>query len=396
MRLSPGEVKASRDVQEAVDLIATEALPAATVDLIGSYSNGLATANSDMDFRLSFPMYEKDSLERGPSPGRPEARKATLKHLRTLHAAFAASEAFEEAALVRATIPIIRATHARTKIVVDIQVSSTEVPQQLYKETYLAEYPTLRPLYIVLRSALYIRGLGAVFEGGLGSYPILIMIVYALKTFPPSLDKPDVGRQLLSMLNFYATVDTYKKGFSLDPPSMFPKLRKWDARAHIEGRTELVARGITRIGKIDGNRPYLLCLQDPADPMNDLGRNSYNIMLVRKLFRRAYFEIIQSMNQLEADSIKSAQPADRCLLFPLVGANYEDFESRRRNREQDRVVLGKPAQTLAVQRVGVKARCLNVVRWKLAAIGSNRQKSAAIEQHDKGVLFSQFSFVKRG
>lgn len=384
MRLRLGEVESSRDVQETVDLIATEALPAATVDLIGSYSNGLATANSDMDFRLSLPMYEKDPLQRGPSPGRPKARKATMKHLITLHTAFTASEAFEEATLVRAAIPIIRVTHARTKIVVDIQVSSTELPQQLYKETYLAEYPTLRPLYIVLRSALHIRGLGAVFQGGLGSYSILIMIVYALKTCPPSIDKTDVGGQLLYMLKFYGRASLSQKGFSLDPPSVFQKVGKSDSRAHVEGRTELVARGIQRIGKINENRPYLLCLQDPADPMNDLGRKSRSIQRVQRLFDWAYSHIMRHLDQKEADSIESAKAADKGLLFPLVGANYEDFESRRRDRDQGGLVLRKPAETRAVQRFGVKAWYLNAVRRQLAAASSNQP--AAIEQHEKNSL----------
>lgn len=338
MSLRAGEVETAEKIQEIIGLIIKEAIPAATVDLMGSYYDGLATPFSDMDFRLSLPMYEKDPLTRGPSPGRPKARKAMMKLLKELHDAFAASDVFDGVTLVNAAVPIIKLTHIRTKLMVDVQVSSRKTPQQLYRENYLTEYPTLRPLYILLRSALHIRGLGTVYQGGLGSYPILIMIVYVLKTCPLHIDKTDVGNQLLYLLKFYATANFNEEGYSLDPPSVFSKLRRRDARAHIAGRTDLVARGIRMIGAKSEKQPYLLCLQDPADPTNDLGRKSYSIKHVQKVFGKAYERITNHLHQIETSPTGSGG-GDDCerilqqgLLFPLVGANYEDFEARRRKK----------------------------------------------------------------
>lgn len=343
MNLRPGEVETCKDIQETVGLLTKEAIPAATVELIGSHCDGLATPTSDMDFRLSLPMYEKDPLKRGPSPGRPEARKATILQLGKLRTAFTASDAFDGATVVKkATIPIIKVIHVRTKMAVDIQVSSTKIPQQLYRKAYLAEYPTLRPLYILLRSALHIRGLGIVYEGGLGSYTILIMIVYALKTCPPSIGKTDVVGQLLYLLDFYGKANFFKEGYSLDPPSVFPKLKARDARPHIEGRTDIVACGIKMIGKISEKQPFLLCLQDPADPINDLGRSSFLIKHVQKVFQNAHGRIMTSLHRVDTSSTDECKTIfQQGLLFPLVGANYEDFESSRKARDPDSIILEK-------------------------------------------------------
>lgn len=379
MRLKLSEVEASKDIREKVELISKTAIPEATIDLIGSYSNSLATPTSDMDFRLSLPQYEKDPLERGPSPGRPRARKATIKHLKLLREAFTASELFEEANLINASIPIIKVVHARTKIAVDIQVSSSEIPQQLYKETYLAEYPNLRPLYILLRSALQIRGLGTVFDGGLGSYTVLIMIVYALKICPPSITMADVGSQLLYILNLYGDANLYLDGFSLDPPSKFPKQRKSAARAVVEGRSNAVSQGIKSIGKIDEGKPYLLCLQDPADPLNDLGRRSYAIKLVQQLFRWASMEITKSLHNMESSPDVAHRVMWKGILFPLVGANYKEFESRRVKRnDQDSALLPQHLDNaLLVRKLGSKPFHLKILQRHVEAVRQQASSSSS-------------------
>lgn len=333
MSLRASEAESARKIQEIVSQIIKETIPSARIDLMGSYSDGLATPMSDIDLRLSLSMFEKDPLKRGPSPGSPKTRKAVMKLLKQLRVAFDASTVFEEAIVVNAGVPIIKVTHIRTKLMIDIQVSSHQTPQQLYRKTYLAEYPTLRPLYILLRSALNIRGLGTVFEGGVGAYTILIMIVYGLKTCPLHIDKTDVANQLLYLLKYYGDANLEEEGYSLDPPSTFPKLTRRNARAQFKasGRTDQVARGIKMIGLKSDKEPYLLCLQDPAEPINDLGRKSYNIKHVRKVFAKAYERIKNRLHELDTNF--TSETSERILrqgvLFPLVGANYEEFEKRR-------------------------------------------------------------------
>lgn len=35
---------------------------------------------------------------------------------------------------------------------------------------------------------------------------------------------------------------------------------------------------------VDGHRPSMLCIEDPLQPSNDIGRSSYGILLVSFLF----------------------------------------------------------------------------------------------------------------
>ena len=364
MSLRPGEVETAREIQEVVGLIIKKAIPEAHIDLMGSYYDGLATPTSDIDFRLSLSTYEKDPLKRGPSPGSPKARKAVMKLLNKLRVAFDHSDLFYGATVVNAGVPIIKLTHTRTQLLIDIQVSPHKTPQQLYRKNYLAEYPTLRPLFMLLRSALQIRGLNTVFTGGLGSYTILIMIVYALKTCPLHIDKTDVGNQLLYLLKFYSTANLEDEGYSLDPPSTFPKLTRRNARAKFKagGRTDQVARGIRIMGIKRGKQPYLLCLQDPAEPTNDLGRKSHSIKHVQHVFTKAYKRIQDCLHDLDRYpmSDSSQRILQQGILFPLVGANYEDFERRRRKihkQKMDSLIVPaaeeEEIQTITIPNFGI-------------------------------------------
>lgn len=332
MRLTPPEIAAAEAVKAEVDAIVKDAFPSASVQLMGSYPVGLAMPTSDLDFRLSLEEYEKDPLNRGPSPSRPKARKASIRALLDLRKVISRSNLFHSPTCVNGRIPIIKATHRQAHLSVDFQVSSTEVPTQLYKATYLSEFPTLRPLYCLLRSALEMRGLTVVFEGGLSSYSILIMIVYALKTCSASVSHGDIGTQLLHILALYANADLYKYGFSVNPAELFPKFSQNPPRPSgkvITDSHNLTLGSYRAIGKVKADQPFLLCLQDPADPLNDLGSKSYSIKMVQKLFSFTHAEIKQSMLHLNTDLEEREKIARQGLLFPLVGANYQWLKRER-------------------------------------------------------------------
>jgi DNA polymerase sigma len=83
---------------------------------------------------------------------------------------------------------------------------------------------------------------------------------------PPS----DLGELLLGFFRLYGVDFNYSlTGISVrDGGSYFPKA--------------------SRRGWVDPQRPYLLCVEDPDDPTNDVGRNSFDIMNVRALFQVAH------------------------------------------------------------------------------------------------------------
>ena len=84
-------------------------------------------------------------------------------------------------------------------------------------------------------------------------------------------------------------------------------------------------KGRYKIGLKDETQPYLLCLQDPADPLNDLGRKTFGIK-----------HIFETMTQLRIDLVtRMANPPKEgeSLLEMMVGPSYTILKGRRKIME---------------------------------------------------------------
>lgn len=323
MTLTPDEIAAAHLVLEEIKSIAKGLNRSISVDLLGSYRSGLATPMSDMDLRISLTSFEKDPLNRGPSPGRKVSLKAGQRSIDRLRDAYKFRSTFEKIFIARGRFIILNAVHRKTKLAVQIQFLPSTPASLTYVATYLSEFPTLRPLLVLLSSALNIRGLKFVPTGGLGSYSILMMIVYALNQNASELPRHDIAAQLLFILKLYSEADLSNYGFSPDPPRIFPK-----SIVGMKGNSTAKRYGIDILCK-HKDRPFLLCLQDPADPTNDLGCRSYAIKQVQAVFRSARKRIEQAMREWEAMTQSERQNVNKGCLDPLVGACYAGFEEHR-------------------------------------------------------------------
>ncbi|KAL9584655.1 MAG: hypothetical protein Q9212_001991 [Teloschistes hypoglaucus] len=335
------EMKGAREVALQVRRIVQSILRDSSCEVIGSYSTGLAMPTSDIDFSVMLAAVDRDATSHRKSLGGRGFQKLYRNALFKIQRAFGKESNFgHNAELVHARIPIVRTTHQATGLEVQIQMWSGIKRQEQYTLAYLSEYPMLRPLYFVLRSCLRMRGLGLTYEGGLGSYATLMLIVNALKHGAGQYDPLDVGSQLLHFLLFCIRIDLYQDGFSVDPPRRFVKGRK-NAVAE-----DPVLGGIDAMAKINARYPYLLCLQDPADPTNDLGTKAYAIKHIVRTFRTVRNTIVDIMRKrniqsfstskskvMRKENIQSYSTSDSManvpLLAPLVQANYRDFEYRR-------------------------------------------------------------------
>ena len=233
MRLSPREEAASELVISDVNSVARYNDPdMKPLALLGSRSTGLATPISDFDFSFTSPNSlpggwiippSEDSVSQ-PQPSNKEVKAKIVKALRKVQRRFLFSSKFcNTELLMYARVPIIRSIHVDTGLQVQIQTMAPYQASREYTMAYLSEYPSLRPLYIILRYGLELRNLTTVFEGGLGSYSIIMMIVTALKHSSGKFASDDLGGQLLHVLGFYGSADLYKFGFSADPPRTFEK-----------------------------------------------------------------------------------------------------------------------------------------------------------------------------
>ena len=306
-------------------------------EVFGSEKTGLATAISDIDIRLSYVKVYGD--------GDP----ANLgRRMRTFWKKIQDHDDFICVVMRHAKFPIISAQHKRTGIDIQIVSSPDTKAQQTQTLQYLEEIPSLRPLYILLRTAFGIRGLVDVFYGGTGSYGLFIMIVAALQRLQSSnspASDTSLSHQLFDILLFWRDFNTRDNALTLTPkPKIFKKHDPWEApftqqrpvSNFIEAayrRNDPIRAAQWCIGQRRLYQPYLLCLQDPADPLNDLGRKANAIKHVQKTMESMAQFLGQDLGHYTSARAKGTVKPGTSRLISLVGRCHESYFERRKKME---------------------------------------------------------------
>lgn len=322
------------------------------VDVIGSRGSGLATPLSDIDLNVAHP-------DGGNSTGTPLEQKQASKQLAALYAALpktatyrVASDSFPvyASSFVRqAQVPIIIGEHARTNLKFQIQCTGDCFGSMEHAKAYEQEYPTLRPLYMVLRQMLDIRGLSTGSLGGMGSYPLLIMIVAALKFSEGKVGRREAGKQLIFFMDMYSKIDFYTQGVSLTPLEYVVKhkptepllQRKMGVGPPAPDQGPLISDPASLdkddlearkwFSLLNTSEPYLMCLQDPSKPAHDLGRQVKLIKHVQAVFveaSRKLNEAIIGWDTTDWTRNHRAQ-SNFAMLDWCIGADYGVFEAER-------------------------------------------------------------------
>ena len=349
MLLSNSEAQAVQHCLDEVLKISEKTLPSNPVILHGSRSTGLAGPLSDFDFVVTMPEVFRGPSERGQSPNSPKATKEAMKVLFSLSKAMKETGRYQDIEIIYGRVKLLKALDIPTGLTIQFSVGLPVVPAREFTHYYLSEFPHLRAIHIVLRHALLIRGLATVFDRGIGSYSLLIMIVTALKHCSHTFERDDVASQLLYVLDFWAKADTYETGYAADPARTFKKYSKGgrDSSGLSEPDKDLYLQGIEWIARENWKRVqrthkpeakaaiprYALCLQDPANPYNDLGAKALAIKHIQKVFevaRNRISSLVASWDSLSVEQRQSDGHYDN-LLGPLVKARYSAFlEARAR------------------------------------------------------------------
>ncbi|KAI4117739.1 MAG: hypothetical protein LQ345_002088 [Seirophora villosa] len=382
MTPSAAELNAHKKVVSQIQQVISSTLDQSSCEVIGSHRTGLAMPSSDIDVAVRLPGIQKEAATHQKSLHGREYRKVYRTSLFKLKEAFSQDPNFNfEPKLIMGRIPLTQATHRATGVEVQIQMQTGNRHLHQYPLAYLAEYPTLRPLYFILRSCLELRRLNIGLEGGLGSYPILMLIVNALKHAPGRYDSHDVASQLLHVLDFYAKSDLYHDGFSVDPPRTFQKAKpSLTAEERMLRAADPVLRGIDSMASPNPRQPYLLCLQDPADPQNDLGRKAYAIKHIQATFGMARETIKGAMEVWDRHSdLRSDKSAKLGLLDALVGGNYEEFTSDRHRVEmygssEPDVDASDRSGRITAQEMLTKV--IEMDKWKAAEVSATSPRKA--------------------
>ena len=332
MKPTSDEEKSTQAVISLARSVVAEVAPTSVLTMHGSRYTGVANPLSDIDFSVSLPAFQKDPLERGPSNHRPEARRGGTALLRKIEKALVKSPRHELVYFIVARVNLVVAADTNTGLPLQFQTLASFMPAREYSMQYLSEFPGLRPLYVLLRHFLLMRDFTGTREGGVGSYSLLIMIVTAFKHSRQTFAPEDLGLQLLHVLHFWSTADLYTYGYAADPPMTFTKI---PPKTSVEERKARLAdpilKGIDIIRKPKKEMPFLLCLQDPGNPTNDLGKRIVQIKHIQACFTTARENLFHSLRTWETLIEYNACRKDKPYSFldPLVGGDYQTFQQRR-------------------------------------------------------------------
>lgn len=260
-------------------------LPETGFWLFGSHDTGLATVLSDVDIGFHMPSIQKAPGQRGPSTGLGSRRNRAVVST-ALDSIFISSiwtKRFQDPLIVWARFPLVRMTHIGSQAEIQLVVSQPTRVVNEYIRDCLAEHRQLRPVFFLLKTALSARKLDEPKDGGIGSYTLLNLIIIALKA--QQVHRRDsIANALHKVLRFISELDTRQIGLTTEYPYTFPKRAAKEivsAKTKRDVDTDSVAWARHQIDVKDAKQDFLLCLQDPNDPLNDLGKSGYQILNVQ-------------------------------------------------------------------------------------------------------------------
>ncbi|KAF9610933.1 hypothetical protein IFM89_025743, partial [Coptis chinensis] len=275
--------------------------PNCNVEVFGSFKTGLYLPTSDIDVVIL------DSNVKTPQIGLVALSRALTQR----------GIAKKMQVIAKARVPIIKFIEKRSGVAFDISFDVQNGPKAaVFIKDAISRIPALRPLCLILKVFLQQRELNEVYSGGIGSYALLTMLIAQLQMhwkgqyYQSSKASPEqnLGILLVNFFDFYGRkLNIYDVGVSCkDAGTFFLKNRK---------------------GFLNEDRPYLLSIEDPQAPENDIGRSSFNFSQIRSAFGMAFSTLTNEKTILSLGCSRSILGTiirpDSILLERKGGANGE-------------------------------------------------------------------------
>jgi non-canonical poly(A) RNA polymerase PAPD5/7 len=290
---------------------------------------------------------------------------------------------FEHCNILYARYPLIQMRHRVSGTDIQIVLSNDTSLARSTVASYVEQYPYLQELYSVIKTMFDVRGLSDVLRGGFGSYPIFMMIVASLQHSPP--ERQDAAGALLNFLRFWHSHDTTNYGISINPTTLFEKNTE-TVMSKVTQR-KLKVRPLTRTwcqcvinmyqskqSTTQPNLGFMLCLRDPADPTNDLGRKGTSIKHVQATCKYLEQQITSSLD----DPASLEGPILNSVVGPIFNLNL----ARRKRLE----FYGNQAMPSVQTNLAAKAKNIFRAAWKggekEAAKEAQAVSNAAYSAHD--------------
>ncbi|KAK3584556.1 hypothetical protein CHS0354_030561 [Potamilus streckersoni] len=264
---SPNAAEANmrNDVVNRIRAVVKEKWPNAEVEVFGSFKTGLYLPTSDIDLVVFgnwkvLPLHELDRALREKG----------------------ISDAANTKVLDKASVPIIKLKDIKTDIQIDI---SFNVPNSVKSADlimrFMKDYPNLKYLVLVLKHFLLQRDLNEVFTGGISSYGLILLTISFLQLHPRN-DAVDPNANLgVLLIEFF---ELYGRNFNY----LSTGIRIRDGGSYV--RKDDIHKGLD-----NGYRLSIVCIEDPLNPGNDIGRSSYGAMQVKYAFEHAYLTLSNAL-----------------------------------------------------------------------------------------------------
>lgn len=307
--------------------------------LTGSWRTGVASSHSSLDFVLPVPDIGKSMDDiRQPSSTRPQVLGVHHDLLHKVEQALWQTPMFKGRIFrVNSRIPILSAIHHPTGVRVQFQCKEGLPSSIEYIKDYLAEYPAIRPLYKTTRLILEAQETFGPLKSSINTNALLMLLVAFCKMNHGRFQRPhSLGVQLLAFLRTCGIdIDLAATGVAVDPPGWFNEetVRSVDGRwsspeetpAHIRGQRALMS--FKRTARLKGNGPIAdhLCIQDPTNYMNDLGRCCIRTRDIQTVWAAAYARLKTALDEWDA----SRSSVKQSILTHGLRANFDDFKKKR-------------------------------------------------------------------
>ena len=283
----PSEEMMRNEVVQRVRGVIQNKWPEATVEVFGSFNTGLYLPTSDIDIVVlgNWPVLPLFSVEH-------ELRKAEITVPGSLMV------------LDKTSVPIVKFTDRRSEVKVDISFNMQSGLLSAKKiKAFLKQYPLLDKLVMIIKQFLYQRNLNEVYTGGIGSYSLILLIVSFLQHNPRvGADSEDVNLGIL-LTEFF---ELYGRNFNFAKVGI-----KVDGTGCYFNKME------------HGMSESTLCIIDPADPTNNVGRVCFGLWNVKCAFEHAFVTLSHVLNT------KDQYPSNKTILSLIVSVADEVVEHRK-------------------------------------------------------------------
>ncbi|KAK5057577.1 hypothetical protein LTR84_011577 [Exophiala bonariae] len=281
------------------------------MDIIGSRATGTADPLSDIDANVSLPVTPSSMKTRI----RPEQILPTImKTIRVWRRHHPDEECPIQTLthVKQAVVPILLCRHRKTGLPIQIQSTPRTFDSTEYVRSFLTEFPTLRGLFKVIRQVLHMRGLQHGQHGGLTSYPLLNMIVASLKLSEGKSAPLNSGAHLLQFLKLYSEIDFADVGISTRPLGLFS--RNEDTPTEVQKAAEASGMYVPElmgqkhmIVRLRRSGAKVPLLQDPANPMNNLGKSAVKIRDVQETFIDLHHRLHLAMQEWDTTQAQASK-----------------------------------------------------------------------------------------